>query len=102
MTASYAGPGSQPDPSISGVKEQVSDQFGKIADKATRTLYDAAAQAEDIASQAVDQARVVGGNMKEVAGNIQGAVGKSVEDQPMASLAMAAVLGFVLGAIWKS
>jgi len=102
MSASYAGAGSQSDPSASGGKEQVTDQLGKMADKATRTLNDAASQAEDLAMQAADQARIVGGNMKEVAGNIQGAVGKSVKDQPMATLAMAAALGFILGAIWKS
>ena len=31
-----------------------------------------------------------------------GAVDKSVKDQPMATLALAAVVGFVLGAIWKA
>jgi ElaB/YqjD/DUF883 family membrane-anchored ribosome-binding protein len=40
--------------------------------------------------------------MQEVAGNIKGAVDRSVKDQPMATLAMAALIGFVLGAIWKS
>jgi ElaB/YqjD/DUF883 family membrane-anchored ribosome-binding protein len=29
-------------------------------------------------------------------------VDKSVKDQPMATLALAAVIGFVLGAIWKA
>jgi ElaB/YqjD/DUF883 family membrane-anchored ribosome-binding protein len=38
----------------------------------------------------------------EVAGNIKGAVDKSVKDQPMATLAAAAAVGFVLGALWKS
>ena len=38
----------------------------------------------------------------EVAGNLKGAVDKSVKDQPMATLAVAAALGFVLGALWKS
>jgi ElaB/YqjD/DUF883 family membrane-anchored ribosome-binding protein len=38
----------------------------------------------------------------EVAGNLKKAVDKSVKDQPMATLAMAAAVGFVLGALWKS
>ena len=38
----------------------------------------------------------------EVAGNLKGAVAKSVKDQPMATLAVAAAVGFVLGALWKS
>ena len=40
--------------------------------------------------------------MQEVAGNIKGAVDKSVKDQPMATLAVVAAVGFVLGALWKS
>ena len=38
----------------------------------------------------------------EVAGNLKGAVDKSVKDQPMATLALAAAVSFVLGAIWKA
>ena len=37
-----------------------------------------------------------------VAGNVKGAVDKSIKDQPMATLAVAAAAGFVLGALWKS
>jgi len=37
-----------------------------------------------------------------VAGNLKGALDTSLKDQPMATLAFAAVVGFVLGAIWKS
>jgi ElaB/YqjD/DUF883 family membrane-anchored ribosome-binding protein len=33
---------------------------------------------------------------------LKSAVDKSLKDQPMATLALAAALGFVLGAIWKS
>jgi ElaB/YqjD/DUF883 family membrane-anchored ribosome-binding protein len=48
----------------------------------------------------VDHLRETGAG--EVAGNLKGAVDKSVKDQPMATLALAAVVGFVLGAIWKA
>jgi ElaB/YqjD/DUF883 family membrane-anchored ribosome-binding protein len=33
---------------------------------------------------------------------VKGAVDKSIKDQPMATLAAAAAVGFVLGALWKS
>ena len=59
-------------------------------------------QAEHIASRVAEEGREVSDKVQEVAGNIKGALDKSVMDQPMATLAMAAVLGFVLGAIWKS
>jgi hypothetical protein len=40
--------------------------------------------------------------MQEVAGNFKGALDKSIKDQPMATLAGVAIVGFILGAIWKS
>ena len=39
--------------------------------------------------------------MQEVAANLKGAVDKSVKDQPMATVALVAVAGFVLGALWR-
>ncbi len=84
------------------IKEKATDQFGKIADKATDKFRDVADQAEHFASRVAEQGREVGDRVQEVAGNVKSAVDKSVRDQPMATLAMAAVLGFVLGAIWKS
>jgi ElaB/YqjD/DUF883 family membrane-anchored ribosome-binding protein len=57
-------------------------------------------QAEGFARQAVDQLGET--SVGEVAGNLKGALDKSVEHQPVATLAMAAGVGFVLGALWKS
>ncbi len=76
---------------ISDLKEKATDQFGRVADKA-----------EDIAHRMTDQGREASERMQEVAGNLKGAVDKSIKDQPMATLATAAVVGFVLGALWKS
>lgn len=84
------------------LKEKTTNQFEKIADKATDKIRDVADQAEHFAGRVAEQGREVGDRVQEVAGNLKGAVDKSVKDQPMATLAMAAVLGFVLGAIWKS
>jgi ElaB/YqjD/DUF883 family membrane-anchored ribosome-binding protein len=53
-----------------------------------------------LASEAVDQLR--DSDAGEVAGNLKSAVDKSVKDQPIVTLAMAAAVGFVLGALWKS
>jgi ElaB/YqjD/DUF883 family membrane-anchored ribosome-binding protein len=73
-----------------------------MADKATDNFRTMAGQAEDAANRMVEHGREVGDRMQEVAGNFKGAVDRSVKDQPMATLAMAAVVGFVLGALWKS
>lgn len=79
-----------------------SDQLSNLKDKATDQFSKAADQAEGVANRLAEQGRDAGERMQEVAGNMKGALDRSVKDQPMATLAMAAVVGFVLGAIWKS
>ncbi len=65
-------------------------------------LSDVAAQAEDVATRVAHQGKLAGEGMQEVAGNFKGALDKSLRDQPMATLALAAIAGFVLGTIWKA
>ena len=76
---------------ISDLKEKATDQFGKAAD-----------QAEQVANRVAEHGREAGARMQEVADNFKGALDKSIKDQPMATLATAALVGFVLGALWKS
>ena len=84
------------------IKEKATDQFERLADKATDQFGRAADQAEALANRVTEQGRDAAERVQEVAGNFKGAVDRSVKDQPMATLAVAAVLGFVLGALWKS
>ncbi len=95
QSSSYSG-------SAHDIKEKATGQFEKMADKATDNFKNMANQAEDVANRVVEHGREAGERMQEVAGNFKGAVDRSVKDQPMATLAMAAVVGFVLGALWKS
>ena len=81
----------RPSDQMSDLKDKATDQFGKVAD-----------QAERVASRVSEQGREAGERMQEVAGNFKGALDKSIKDQPMATLASAAIVGFVLGALWKS
>ena len=71
------------------LKDQATDQIKKVADRV-----------EGYGSDAMDKLRETGAGA--VAGNMKGAVDKSVKDQPMATLALAVAVGFVLGAIWKA
>ena len=87
--------------SAQDLKEKASDTFESIADKAADKFRDVADQAEQIASRVAEQGREAGDKMQEVAGNLKDAVDKSLKDQPLATLALAAALGFVLGALWK-
>lgn len=91
-------PGSQ----TADLKDKATDQFGRMADKATDQFSKMADQVEGVASKVAEQGREVGEKVQVVAENFKGAVDKSVKDQPMTTLAVAAVLGFVLGALWKS
>ena len=83
-------------------KEKLTDQFDKTADRTKDQFRSVANQAEQVANRVAEQGREAGERVQEVAGNLKGAVDRSVKDQPMATLAMAAVVGFVLGALWKS
>jgi ElaB/YqjD/DUF883 family membrane-anchored ribosome-binding protein len=99
QTPPYGGPAEGSPPNL---KTKATDQFGNIADKAADTFRGVSDQAEQLVGRVAEQGREVGERMQEVAGNMKGAVAKSVKDQPMTTLAVAAVLGFVLGALWKS
>lgn len=89
--SSQYGGGSDLSDKAADLKDKATDQFKKVADRV-----------EGVATDAADQMREVGDRAGEVAGNLKGAVDKSIKDQPMATLAMAAAVGFVLGALWKS
>jgi hypothetical protein len=74
----------------------------ELKDKATDQFSRAADQVEGVANRVAEQGREAGERMQEVAGNFKGALDRSIKDQPMATLASVAILGFVLGALWKS
>jgi ElaB/YqjD/DUF883 family membrane-anchored ribosome-binding protein len=71
-----------------------------MAQSQHRGQSDLSEKASEMKDKSIDRLRETGAG--EVAGNVKGAVDKSVKDQPMVTLAMAAAVGFVLGALWKS
>jgi ElaB/YqjD/DUF883 family membrane-anchored ribosome-binding protein len=85
----------------SSLKERATEGLEHMADKATDQFRTLADQAEGVAGRAAERGREAGERVQEVAGNFRGAVDKSVKEQPMATLALAAIAGFVLGALWK-
>jgi ElaB/YqjD/DUF883 family membrane-anchored ribosome-binding protein len=72
------------------LRDQAADQFSKVADTVGSAAHTVA-----------ERGREAGAEVQAVAANLKTAVDSSVKDQPMATLAVAAALGFVLGAIWK-
>lgn len=82
--------------------EQLASKASQYVNRAGEKLDQALTSAEATASNVVSSGREAGAQVQEVAGNIKTAVDRSVKDQPMATLAVAAAMGFVIGALWKS
>lgn len=82
----------------SSVAEKASD----LAAKAGTKVEQAIEGAESAVTSVAETGRDAGQRVQEVAGNLKTAVDRSVKDQPMATLAVAAAMGFVIGALWKS
>jgi ElaB/YqjD/DUF883 family membrane-anchored ribosome-binding protein len=72
------------------------------ASRAGDRIGEVVGQVEGVANRVAAQGREAGEGMQEVAGNVKDAIDKSVREQPMATIAVAALLGFALGALWKS
>jgi ElaB/YqjD/DUF883 family membrane-anchored ribosome-binding protein len=81
--------------------ENAKDRLRDMAETTADKVKDAADSAQDMAGKVADQAREYGAQAQEAAKQVKPFVEKSLREQPMATLAGAAVLGFVLGALWK-
>ena len=73
-----------------------------LANKASDQIDRVVSGVEQTARNIADQGRQAGEQVGVVADNFKTAVDKSVKDQPLTTLAVAAAVGFVIGAIWKS
>lgn len=80
----------------------VADKASELAGKAGQRIDSALDAANDTARTVAKEGREAGERMQEVAGNLKSAVDKSLREQPMTTLAVATIAGFVLGALWKS
>lgn len=89
------------DQEAQGLKERATERVEDMAEEAADEARTMADRASGTASRMAEQGREAGERVQDVARNFQGAVDKSVRDQPMATLALAAIAGFVLGALWK-
>lgn len=80
----------------------VADKASDLAAKAGNKVEKALEGAESAVNSVAETGRDASQRVTEVAGNLKTAVDRSVKDQPMATLAVAAAMGFVVGALWKS
>lgn len=88
--------------SYSPTKEKISDQAEGLVDRAAEAVRGVADQATDLADRAVEQGREVGAMAQKAPAAVRDALDTSLKQQPMATLAIAGAVGFLLGALWKS
>jgi ElaB/YqjD/DUF883 family membrane-anchored ribosome-binding protein len=72
-----------------------------MAETASDKLKDVGDHAQELAGKVADQAREYSEKAQETAREFKPFVERSLKEQPMTTLAGAAVLGFILGALWK-
>lgn len=83
------------------VDKQAGDRVQNAADAAADKVADVAANAQELAGRMMEQAREYTEQAQEAAKNFKPFVEKSMKEQPMATLAVAAAVGLVLGALWR-
>ena len=84
-----------------GTDDTSKDRLREMADSATDQLKQVSDSAQDMAGKVAEQAREYGEKAQQAAKNFKPYVEKSMKEQPMQTLALASVIGFVLGALWK-
>jgi ElaB/YqjD/DUF883 family membrane-anchored ribosome-binding protein len=80
---------------------EATDRLRETADAATDQLKGVADRAQELASDVSRQASEYGEKALDAARQFKPFVEKSLKEQPMTTLAAAAVIGLVLGALWK-
>ena len=77
------------------------DRLREMTETATDQLRSVADNAQEFAGKVTEQAREYGEKAQEAVKSFKPFVEKSMKEQPLATLAAASVIGFVLGALWK-
>jgi ElaB/YqjD/DUF883 family membrane-anchored ribosome-binding protein len=81
--------------------EKGAERLRELADTAKDQLKGTADRAQQLAGDASRQVREYGERAQDAVRQVRPFVEKSLKDRPMTTLAAAAVIGFVLGALWK-
>jgi ElaB/YqjD/DUF883 family membrane-anchored ribosome-binding protein len=84
-----------------GARQETRDRLRELADAASDKLKEAGASTQEMAENVTAQAREYGEKAQEAAKQFKPFVEKSLKEQPMRTLAGAAAIGFLLGALWK-
>ena len=77
------------------------DRLDYMGAKATDQLGKVTENAQELAGQLAEQAQKYGEQAQEAVKKFKPYVEKQMKEQPMATLAVAAAIGLLLGAMWK-
>ena len=81
---------------------RLAEQVGDIlADKSGAAWQRAKSSVDGVVSEAQDKGREAAGAMRDVSDNFVEAIDDSLENRPYTTLAIAAGLGFLFGAMWR-
>jgi ElaB/YqjD/DUF883 family membrane-anchored ribosome-binding protein len=80
----------------------ITDKASEAAEKVSGQIGSAVGAAEGAIKNLAERGSEATEQVQEMAGKTRDAVDKSLKDQPMTTLAIAALMGFALGALWKS
>lgn len=86
----------------SSTAEDLSQSGSEMGRAAGQGIDRAMQGARDAAHSVAEAGSEAGHQVQQVADNFGRAIERSVKEQPTATLLMAAALGFVIGALWKS
>ncbi len=78
------------------------EMLAEAKEDALQAAEEVQRKASQLASAASDKISEAVAPFSNVERNFEAAVRKSIRDQPAATLAITAAMGFVLGALWKS
>lgn len=81
--------------------EGTTDRLRDRAEATANRLKDTGERAQEAVSDVADQARQYAEKALDAARQFKPFVARSLKEQPLTTLAGAAVIGFVLGALWK-
>jgi ElaB/YqjD/DUF883 family membrane-anchored ribosome-binding protein len=91
--------------SSSGNRRTGDDLVDRITDvgaRAADTMGRVAGHVDETRDDLMEQGAQLSANVQKVGKNFSKALDKSVSEQPMTTLGLAIVTGFVLGALWKA
>ena len=84
---------------MSSLKDEIIEEAKQDAADIAHDVKDKVSQ---LTAETKEKVQVAIAPFRAVGGNFEAAVRRSANDQPTATLAMAATFGFVLGALWRS